>query len=424
MIQEDLRANLKVTLDQQSWRQIVSQIQSETYTSMAVGQSVTGNTVNQGGATGGGGIGKEVGDAVKQSTETTSKVGKETVAAQEKHVQKTEEGNEESKKAGAVLGGINAGISMGIGAVTGILSFGFGIIEKLWKMVVEFSPGLKAILDLFNVALQLFFLPIGTALMGELLPMVTDLLENAAEMSGTMWDAYENGGFGSMLSTAFAGAIPLLFDTIIDAISLIPEDSPLGGLRTLLITLVEFVRDHGKQLLMGLLDLTLIVMQVMTGIVTNFPLLFGLIGTMIGLQIAQLLVAVANGSIIFGINVGYVAAAAIAGTAIAGVGAGALIGSKLDQKTNGADNIPAAAEGATIFPTPGGSIYRGGEGGEIEYVVPRSKVGDFINSQTGSVGGGVIVNFNAPVYGMTDLDDHIVTVVDRYVNTRRSRSTF
>ena len=77
-------------------------------------------------------------------------------------------------------------------------------------------------------------------------------------------------------------------------------------------------------------------------------------------------------------------------------------------------NIPALATGGFVPPTPGGQIVRLAEAGEGEFVIPASRMGDF------GGGGDIIINVNAPVYGV----DHLKRVVRQAVSEgERRRST-
>jgi hypothetical protein len=51
------------------------------------------------------------------------------------------------------------------------------------------------------------------------------------------------------------------------------------------------------------------------------------------------------------------------------------------------------------------------EGGEGEYIIPESKID--------SVGKGVTINFNGPVYGMNDFKQQVKNIMNEY-NTRAS----
>lgn len=81
----------------------------------------------------------------------------------------------------------------------------------------------------------------------------------------------------------------------------------------------------------------------------------------------------------------------------------------------GQQYVPAWAEGAVVSkPT----LAVVGEGGETEYVLPDSKLRG-IMQETNS--GAVIINFNAPVYGMDDFEQKVGKIADRYVMTKLRR---
>jgi phage-related protein len=72
--------------------------------------------------------------------------------------------------------------------------------------------------------------------------------------------------------------------------------------------------------------------------------------------------------------------------------------------------IPHLAEGATVLPTPGGTIVRVAEGGKAESVVDTGKLNKLIDKATSSqTAGGNTFN----IYGATDENKTAVAVVRR-----------
>jgi len=321
-----------------------------------------------------------------------------------------DEDKEDNKNIGNTLGAINSGIGMGIGAFMGVMNMGLEFIEKIWKMIVDYSPGLKAVLELFEVAMQLFFVPIGTALMIEFLPIMIDLLANVTDVMGIMWDAYENDGFGAMMAVALNEALPLFFNAVISALNVM-KDGPLGAIADTLIGIIEFIRDNGVELLQILLALTRHTLNIMTFLLTHLPILGAILGAMLGIQIAQLLAQVLPRDPITGTSItAPIALGVIAGTAVAGGVAGGIAQMSM-------------AEGGMVPSTAGGQLRILGEGGEDEFVVPRSKAQGFAQNVLGG-GGGTTNNFYITVPSTSEMTELIVNTIDRETNARRSRSTF
>ena len=82
-----------------------------------------------------------------------------------------------------------------------------------------------------------------------------------------------------------------------------------------------------------------------------------------------------------------------------------------------AQGIPAMGTGGYVPYRPGGTIVRLAEAGEGEWVVPESRM-----ARTGTGGDTYIFNLG-DVYGVDDLEDKIVSVMDR-VNSRRSLARY
>ena len=393
-----LEGTLYLDLDPESLRMIQQQL-AGTFTGQMAGSQATGTPTTPGAP----------GTPSPSSTQLEgAMLGAQLIQKQQLDLQlnKDKEDKAHQDKMAGYLGSVNTGISMGIGAFTGIMNIGLEFIEKIWKLIVEYSPGLKAILELFGTALELFFLPIGTAIMMTIMPIMTQLLDNVINVMGLMWDAFEEGGLPAMLRVAFEQAVPLFFDTIYSVIQAIPEDIPmLRAIKGILMTIFNFIERSGVDLVITLLKLTEITVAIMGFLLTHLPIFGALIGTIIGLQIAQIIVTATSGSMagLFG-----------AGIAVAGVAtAGALAGGYIQY---------GMAEGGTVPATPGGQWKLLGEGGEDEFVVPRSKTQSFASAVQGG-GASVVVNVQGNVYA-NDLKEIVVNAVNQEMNMMRGRSTF
>ena len=346
--------------------------------------------------------------AQKETTQSTKTVSEEIKKGNVDMNAHNEAQGMTQQQMASTLGVINTGISMGIGLFMGILSTGFEFIEKIWKIIIDHSPNLKAILDLFDMAVTLFFLPIGTAIMMEILPILVGLLDDVSGVMGVLWDAYETGGLTEMFAIAMSKVVPLFFEAIYNAISILPETGVLGSIRNVLLIIVAFIRDHGEALLTTMINVFTITVKFASVLLAHIPLFGALLGIIVGLMIAQMAVqiAIAMGSTLFSDAPGALLAIPILGGAIGLAGGVALEG---------------MAEGGVVHSTPGGVLVPMAEGGEDEFVVPRSKAQGFAQSVMGA-GAGTTVIVYGNVYA-DDLKDIIVDAVSREVSNHRLRST-
>ena len=83
----------------------------------------------------------------------------------------------------------------GIKGLTGITQGSFEFLEMIYNQLKSASPLLQTIESLFNLAVQLFFMPLGNKLAEVMLPAVLDLVDNVVEM----WDAMEGMSISQMI---------------------------------------------------------------------------------------------------------------------------------------------------------------------------------------------------------------------------------
>ena len=86
----------------------------------------------------------------------------------------------------------------GIKGLTSITQGSMDFLEMIYNQLKSASPLLQTIESLFNLAVQLFFMPLGNKLAEVMLPAVLDLVDNVVEM----WDAMEGMSISEMIMIA------------------------------------------------------------------------------------------------------------------------------------------------------------------------------------------------------------------------------
>lgn len=278
-------------------------------------------------------------------------------------------------------------IKQGEVAISSSLKKGFGIVEDIYARLKASSPLLQAIESLFQLAVQLVFMPIGNKLGEILIPATMDLLDNVVDLM----DKFEGKSLGEMLSIAINEGVKLFgsyFTSIGDILE--SQGDKVNGIGTLLKTIGAFIEGPAA----GVLNTILTVTSFMLSHLKEFVALY------IALKTAELAMQ-ATGAL------GWVGANAGIFTAVAAILAGGV--------SYGLMNGMGMATGGKVPSTPGGQLRVLGEGGEDEYVFPESKLD--------SVGGG---NYTINVYGYTDseLKTIIQDVVSEQIAQSRIRSGF
>ena len=266
-----------------------------------------------------------------------------------------------------------------------------GTVQDIYKRLMSSSPLLQSIEQLFNLAVSLFFMPLGNKLATVMLPAILQLVNGVMEI----WDKFEGKSLGDMINTAITEGSRLFGEYFISlGQELRDQGGIVGTIGDMIIRVGAFIKEYGETLV-GLIA------DILEFIISNIPLILGTIITMKALEIGSL-VAIA-------INTGVIASVITAGIALA---VGTLVGTSVSSAFDNAMGIPGYADGGYVPPTPGGKLIRVAEGGEGEYITPESKK----NS-----GGNT---YNITINGMTtdELKAYIVDVVDGKVNESRLRS--
>lgn len=360
-----------------------------------------------------------INDLERRVKETVSDTGKYQGDARSDQSKKEEKESKDKIITGAVQG-LEGMANSGIG----ILQNTFSIITTIYERLKASSPLLQTIESLFNLAVQLFFMPLGTKLATEMLPAILTLVDDVMRI----WDFFgEETSLGDLLAKTIELGAEIFGKFFINlGDQLADEGGLLGAIGGMLQFMGHFIQDKGE----ALLDL---IITVTSWIISNLP---AILGTIVGLLVASkalqivhiaatIASAVATGS---HTPWGAVATAAAIGT-VATVAAGIGAYSYLDG---------AMAEGGYVPATPGGGLYLLGEGGEGETVVPDSKKKAFAENVLNGYSPNVSANvksrssdsppnvYNIYVNGYTDsdLENKIVRVINERTNLSRLRSGF
>ena len=303
-------------------------------------------------------------------------------------------------------------------SMVGFVQGMFGVVEDIYKQMRKSSPLLEMIENLFNLAMQLFFMPLGNKLAEVMLPAIINMLDAVMDI----WDKFEGKTLGEMFTIAIVEGVQLIAGYFTNLGALLEEQGGIvGTIGSLLSSLGSFLSNNGVKILE-------LVEKV-------FSFLMDHLGTFIGLAIEFFVASIAAqagilaylmASLDWRDSLGKV----MAGAAVtAAVGAGAI-----GMGTVIGDAILGFAEGGYVPATPGGEIIRIAEGGEGEYIVPESKVGNFVTemipytstnqrydmSNTKTSSSNVVNNFYFE--GLTN--DELKTIIRDEVNDMVSQSKY
>lgn len=336
--------------------------------------------------------------------------------------------------------------SVGEDLHTKLLHKTFDLIQQIYGKMKEASPLLQTVETLFNLAMRLFFMPLGNKLAEILIPATVELVEKVTDM----WDMFdENMTLGEMFSVAIKEGIEMLSEYFFSIGDTLRDQGGLvGRIGTLIVSIGNFLEKNGESTLNFLFG-------IMDSVIHFFP---EIIGAIVGFKVASLAQSIVNT---------YALAAAISQTGTLGnlvsqgglsmlaflaaeAGMTAAVGLVSAAATTTAIQtaMPSRhAKGGYIPSSPTGTVVLAGEGGEGEYIIPESKLGavlrggssllskvaggatvdDVYYNDVGSGGGGSVTGvgavFNATYYinGYTDSElKNIIreTVDDMAYNSR------
>lgn len=236
------------------------------------------------------------------------------------------------------------------------LKKGFSIVEDIYGRLRSASPLLQAIESMFNLAMQLFFMPLGNKLAEVMIPSVLELVDEVVKI----WNSFEGKSLGEMFDFAINTAVKLFggfFEDIGE--KLIDQGGMIGKVGVLIQSIGNFITDSGASLLTSILG-------VATSLVKNFK---HFVSIWMGLKTAE--VAMQGAGLLgqTGLNAA-IAVAAISATAALATEAGL--------------GVMGFSEGGYVPAKPGGQLAVVSEGGEGEYIVPESKLQSFVESHGGN----------------------------------------
>lgn len=251
------------------------------------------------------------------------------------------------------------GGQMGASKILGKMAVGVGIIVMLMKKLVDSSPMLKAVVDLLNLGVTLFFLPIGNAIAQTILPAIQTFVENMIK-----WNIFFNN-WPDSLYIAFDSFVTDFIENIKEIIlqvKLVPEN---------VSNWVDETKEMGG------------------GSITN-----GL-GVRVSNWASR---AVENSTRVDG-----------------SFWKTWLEGDNTMYKPYSPFKLSGYAEGGYVPARPGGTPIIVGEGGKGEYIVPEG------SAIRGTGGSNIVVNISGNVYGVNDLERTIKNAVDDSLNRARYR---
>jgi len=282
-----------------------------------------------------------------------------------------------------------------------MLSSPLKLIAEFVKKIVKSSAALGGVLELLDLVFTIFFLPIGNLLANALLPTIIKMLDVVVGSIDLLKDLndiseYFNRVFHPIMKGVMEGIMPLLFNILLQMLPHIFK------------TIRDVLTDPTVQ--KGLEDLFVAAMRlaiplILEGILTILKMFFDMKKG----QVAGGALAGAAGGMVAG---------AIIGSVVPGVGTvvGAVVGGLIGAVAGGFGGL-MMADGGYVPSTPGGSLRILGEGGQGEWVVPESDMDRLLHPSS----GGLVINFNAPVYGVDDLERKIESAIDRKNNASRFR---
>ena len=118
------------------------------------------------------------------------------------------------RKRAAQMQIISAGVSKVSGFGMSVLQGTFGVLEDIYGRLKAASPLLQTIESLFNLAMQLFFMPIGNKLAEVILPATLELVDAVVDM----WDKFEGKTLPDMIEHAITEGVQIIGGFLIDIV--------------------------------------------------------------------------------------------------------------------------------------------------------------------------------------------------------------
>lgn len=283
----------------------------------------------------------------------------------------------------------------GIKTVTSITQGSFDFLQMIYQQLKSASPLLQTIESLFNLAVTLFFMPLGNKLAEVMLPAVLELVDNVV----SMWDAMEGMSLSEMITFMMETGVQYFaqfFNDIGD--TLIEQGGLLGSIGDMLKTIGGLIENSG-----GILNT---MVSLSTFIVSHLKEIISLIVAFYAMQYTMQLASMyanAIGQTVFGSLGAGVAAV---------VGVGAITGAT----AYGVMSMYGMAEGGYVPATEGGQWRLLGEGGQGEYVIPENQINN--------LGGNTTNNYYITGYTSDDVIRLIRDEVSSQISQSRIRGGF
>lgn len=290
------------------------------------------------------------------------------------------------------------GFKKGAQGLMQITQQSFDVLNTIYKELKKSSPLMEAVESLFQLAMQLFFMPLGNKLGELLIPAVIELLDNVVNM----WDELGDGGLEDIFMTAIEKGISYLASFFTNIGNILTEQ---GGI---FADIGELFKSLGSFIEKDLYKVVSLILDWAIWNVDHLGTLITLIGSFMALhyalQMGTMAVIAASAATPMSKLAGALAIGAVA-TTVGGVALSGYIGSQVGFASGG--YVPA---------TPGGQLVLVGEGGEGEYIVPKSQAENF--------GNGMTITNNFYGYTTEELERTVNDVLEDQISRARLRSGF
>lgn len=324
-----------------------------------------------------------------------------------------------------------------------------GTIKGIWKTLVKSSPVLGGVMDILNEIFSLILMPIGNAIGEGMLIFLPDIIDTMIE-----WlQFFENDTYGiKTFFTAMGAILGLLLLAGLKIFTFILKFWPVFLLLGVLLTaigvtlgimlvafLAHFIYSKIKDMMlfgvtvanmvanvMQLIPLLLIVAAILIiiGLIYMFwdPIKEFLQGVWEKIKLIWDVMSALRTIFWEVVERGFRwlinDLPGIIMNAIRGIGGGIVDAGKNVVNTLFGWTGLKLATGGYVPSVSGGHLAILGEGGEGEWVIPESKMGQFVNEATGA-GGGLQVN----VYGNVYADD-LIQRIERVVDKKNQQSRY
>lgn len=286
---------------------------------------------------------------------------------------------------------------------------GLGFLEEIHGRLVSASPLLRTIESLFNLAVQLFFMPLGNKLAEVMIPAVIELVDQVTEM----WAAFEGKSLGQILEIMIEKGAQVFgnyFNNLASQLS--GQGTLLGSIASLLSAIGNFIQDGTLINLVsfGVKALSFMLEHIKEIIATLVAFKVASLAN----QIATMFVIATSGSLAGKFGAGAAVAAAVAGTttsAIAGTGAGLTAYNMMNGESFGDAALHA---GATTFTYGGYDIGK----------AVRSKITSGASGTGGSKQTNVHNTFNFNGLTDTQLEKKVRNITNEQYNNHRLQSNY